>query len=213
MHKKHIIIPFDVKSVEKTGEFSGYASVFDVEDFYGHVVVKGAFDQMLEEHAKKGTWPYMFFEHRHDREIGEWSKIEPDETGLKVEGNLWLDGSHPDTDALKTYRSLKKKNGRPSLSIGWRPYPGGMEYNNDTDQVFLKNIHVGEISVVKFPANEEAKVGEVKSIRDFEKLLRDAGFSRKEATRIASHGFQRDAEQDYPEILAEIKSLTQSIRG
>ncbi len=216
MKNQQIIRPLLIKGVGEEGIFEGYGSVFDVKDWYGHIIVKGAFDRMLEEYTGKGTWPFMFADHDHRKEIGEWLDVGVDEHGLKLKGQLWIDGKHPDQDALKKYRSLKKKNGTPGLSIGWRPYPGGMEYDKEQDTLILKSIYVGEISPVHFPANEKATVTNVKSIRDFERFLRDAGgYSKKEATCIASRGFeyQRDAEEDETEIKEMLQELTRITRG
>ena len=62
-----------------------------------------------------------------------------------------------------------------------------------------------EFSIVPVPANPEARMTDIKgagcttpptTVREFEQVLRDAGFSRADATAIASHGFNallRDA--------------------
>ena len=78
-----------------------------------------------------------------------------------------------------------------------------------------------EYSIVPVPCNTDATVmdakayGEdlsnIKSVRDYEEFLRDAGFSRKNAVALASHGFkslQRDADEnesqdDQPAQIAE----------
>ncbi len=73
-------------------------------------------------------------------------------------------------------------------------------------------MDIWECSLVTFPANDSARVQGVKnielieSIRDAEKYLRDAGFSRSEAvallSRIKSLG-QRDADGDDMKRLVE----------
>ena len=57
----------------------------------------------------------------------------------------------------------------------------------------MDEVDLFEISLVTFPMNEKATVVDVKSLtteREFERFLRDAGYSRKEATAIALHGFK-----------------------
>ncbi len=53
MQKKHLNVPFEIKSVSATGEFEGYGSVFGVEDSYGDVVMPGAFKRTLSEWSQK----------------------------------------------------------------------------------------------------------------------------------------------------------------
>ena len=45
MLKNKLHAPLDIKSVSDAGEFSGYGSIFGVEDSYGDVVVNGAFEE------------------------------------------------------------------------------------------------------------------------------------------------------------------------
>ena len=85
-----------------------------------------------------------------------------------------------------------------------------------------------EISVVNFPADEDARVSEVrsedvdnlKSIRDFENFLRDAGgFSKSVATSIVAKAkklFEGQRESDAEEkaaqeLLERLKKLEQSL--
>lgn len=64
-----------------------------------------------------------------------------------------------------------------------------------------------EFSIVPVPANPRATATTVKSmstIRDFERFLRDAGFSRSDAVAIASHGWKaarRDTEEARVDVL------------
>jgi hypothetical protein len=68
-------------------------------------------------------------------------------------------------------------------------------------------VDLFEVSLVTFPMNDLAVVTDVKSIRtirDFEKALRDAGFSQREAKAIAADGFKGLADhRDDAEVEAE----------
>ena len=141
MKNQKIIRPLFIKGVTDAGSFEGHGSTFEDKDYYDHIVIKGAFDRMLEEHHENKTWPFLFADHDYEKEAGEWLDIDVDDVGLKLKGQLWIDGPHPDEDALKKYRSLKKKNGTTGLSIGWRPYDGGMEYDYDRDALILTSIY------------------------------------------------------------------------
>ena len=73
------------------------------------------------------------------------------------------------------------------MSIGFKADPTKQGYNENKRGVrTLKEVDLMEISLVTFPMNEEAMVqsvkGNSKSIREWEKILRDAGgLSRTEA--------------------------------
>ena len=86
------------------------------------------------------------------------------------------------------------------MSIGYKTIAATEEGSGAVRR--LLEVDLYEVSVVTFPMLEAAKITDIKSIkteRDFEAFLRDAGYSRKEATAIALHGYkalepQRDAD-------------------
>ena len=218
MEVKTLVVPFEVKEITEKGTFSGYGSTFGNIDSGGDMVIKGAFLQTLIEHKANGTWPIMCAGHIISKEIGEWTDIKEDDHGLWCSGNLWIDGKYPDGDALKAYRGMTKANGKMGLSIGYSFYKGGYEYDEDGNYYKLKNIKLHEVSVTPFPMNTLARVETVKSIRterEFEKFLRDAGFSRSEATRITSNGYKSNVqgEPDFSKLINGIRKTTQIIKG
>ena len=85
--------------------------------------------------------------------------------------------------------------------------------------VRLKSVDLLEVSLVTFPANGKARVHDVKTvdeletIADFELILRDAGFSRKEAKTLLAKMKDRtlrDADEDLKHLL---NRNINSIRG
>jgi hypothetical protein len=98
--------------------------------------------------------------------------------------------------------ALLRAGALDSMSIGYRTIAATDEAGGRVRKLMEVELH--EISLVTFPMLPDAKVTSVKSItteREFEAFLRDAGYSRKEATAIALHGFkglsgQRDAGSD-----------------
>lgn len=208
--------PFQIKSVEDTGVFSGYGSVFDVEDSYGDVVEKGAFLQSLNHWQQKSRLPALLWQHRYDEPIGVYTKMVEDSHGLYVEGKLLID---EDPVAKRAYGHLKAGsiNG---LSIGFTIPKGGGEWDEDTDTYRLKQISLREVSLVTFPANESATVEGVKSAIDggpkmFERFLREAGLSRSQAKGLMANGYQalnqRDAELS--STVKQLNSLIQTLKG
>lgn len=207
--------PFEIKTISETGAFTGYASVFGNEDLWGDIVVAGAFSKSI---AKKK--PAMLWQHKSDEPIGIWAVIKEDEKGLYVEGQLLIDGV---AKAKEAYELLAAK-AISGLSIGYRAVSWVWRKKDDsTDEVrLLKEIDLWEISLVTFPANTEARVGDVKdlkTLRDIEGFLRDAGCSRNEAKGIIAQirDAQRDADNDENEekkaIRAALMSLKMTIGG
>ena len=176
---KQLVFESEVKA-DDSGIFSGYASIFGNEDQGNDVVQKGAFTKSLEERPAPKV--KMLFQHKTDEPIGVFENIYEDQKGLFVKGKLAL-GTQKGRD---TYELLKI-GALDGMSIGFKADPTKQGYNENKRGVrTLKEVDLMEISLVTFPMNEEAMVqsvkGNSKSIREWEKILRDAGgLSRTEA--------------------------------
>lgn len=193
--------------------FSGYGAVFGNVDSYGDVIEPGAFAKTLAAHKAAGTMPAMLLEHGFSSAslpVGKWTAMSEDGIGLKVEGELI-----PTTDGKDTYIALKA-GAVSGLSIGYRPVEFEMRTKPDDPRRKLKAVDLLEVSIVGFPANGKARVSAVKSateiltIRDLEDALRDAGYSRSDATAIASR-FQAKAGQGEPDA-AEVQAAADALR-
>lgn len=196
---------FQLKALSDSGTFSGYGSVFNVEDSYGDIVLPGAFADSLAAQKAKNRMPAMLWQHRSAEPLGVYTAMSEDNLGLKVEGQL----------ALTTVRgaeahALLKMNALSGLSIGYMPREDS--YDKVTGITTLKKVDLWEVSLVTFPANDAARVQGVKtietidSIRDAEKYLRDAGFSRKEAVAFIARvkGFsQSESDEGAMQQVAE----------
>jgi uncharacterized protein len=198
-------IPLTLKSEPgEDGIFEGYASVFGVVDLGMDVVEKGAFTKSLGQRKAKMLW-----QHDTAQPIGTWEDIHEDDHGLFVRGRLL-----PDVAKGREALALLKAGAIDSMSIGYRTIEAEDATAGGRGVRKLTEVDLFEISLVTFPMLPDAKVTDVKSIateRDFERFLRDAGYSRSEATAITLHGFkalqrQRDAgdEKAAPEGLASL---------
>lgn len=174
-----------IKAAED-GVIEGYGSVFGVRDNYDDVIAKGAFSASLTEHKTNGTMPAMLWQHSSDHPIGIWTEMVEDAKGLRIKGQLALE-----TVKGKEAHALLKLGALNGLSIGFMSVPGTSKYNDDGVRV-LTQIDLWEVSLVTFPANEKARVTNVKSSeelatpKDAERRLRDAGFSKSDATALVS---------------------------
>ena len=81
------------------------------------------------------------------------------------------------------------------LSIGYWVLKS--ERDETTNIRTLLELDLEEVSLVTFPANDDARVdgvkfklahGELPTLPEFERLLREAGFSKTKAAVIAAHG-------------------------
>lgn len=202
----------------ETMTFTGYGAVFGNVDSYGDVIEPGAFSAFLSDMQRgKAQWPAMLLQHggwgmssEDVTPIGIWTDLAEDGHGLKVSGKL------ADTPRGRELHSLMKMQPRPAidgLSIGYIPKEWEPRSKPDDPRRRLKRIDLIEISPVTFPANGKARVQSVKSgltIRDAEKALREAGFSRTEAKTMLAYGFKssedlRDAVDDADD-LADVTS-------
>lgn len=198
--RKKLAFPFATKELKDTGEFTGYASVFDVIDHYRDVIRKGAFLESLKDWAAKGALPPLLWQHNSALPIGPHLEMKEDDHGLWVHAHLLMDDI---PEAKRAHVLLKKKVIR-GMSIGFDIGDDGMEFDGKLGIWNLTKLDLWENSLVTFPANPEAQVDEVKSCLAggklpppsvFEGVLRDAGFTRKQAKFITSHGYTglRDA--------------------
>ena len=180
----------DIKATGEDGMFSGYGSVFGNKDHGGDIVVAGAFAKSLAAHRQRGSSVKMFWQHDPHQPIGKWLDISEDGKGLYVEGKLNMGVQR----AREAY-ALLKDGGVDGLSIGY----GVVESEPDEKRgaLLLKQVTLYEVSVVSMAMNERARVDAVKealecgslpTLPDFEKLLREAGFSKTQAAAIANRG-------------------------
>ncbi len=185
MKTKHFDVGFEIKAVNADGTVEGYGSVFGVRDNYDDVIAKGAFIQSLKDHKAAGTMPAMLWQHDAGKPIGVWTEMVEDEKGLRIKGQLAME-----TVKGKEAHALLKMGALNGLSIGFMSKQWA--YDRDTEVRTLTAIDLWEVSLVTFPANEKARVTNVKSAdematpKDAEKALRDAGFSKSDATAFVS---------------------------
>ena len=214
-------ISFDVKAIGDDGTFSGYCSVFDVEDSYGDVVKAGAYADTIKAWADKGKMPPILWQHNRSEVIGVWTKLTEDERGLYGEGRLLV----KDVARAREAMALMKAGAIDGLSIGYRVQK--WSYNEDDDVLELLAIDLKEVSIVTFPANEDSLIDSIKSILEkgemptlpeFEKFLRDAGgFSKSQATAIAGHGLrpliqgEPEAKQSANDDMGDVLTILQNI--
>lgn len=190
---QHKAFGLEVKAVSDEGVIEGYASVFGgAPDSYGDIIAPGAFSETLVRHKREGTMPLMLWGHDASQPpIGNWTDMAEDGKGLWVQGQADLD----DPMGLRVHRALKRK-AMKGLSIGYETMDSDSDPKRPGVRI-LKAVELWEVSPVNFPAQRRASVDNVKSyvtagklpsLSEFEDYLREAGFSKSQATAIAGKG-------------------------
>ena len=225
LNQKHYLKKsLEVQSTDDaTGKFSGYASVFGNVDHARDVVVKGAFASTIKSLNESGKTIPILWQHDPHQPVGKFTKLEEDDYGLYVEGELLVN----DVAKAKEAYALMKNGVIDGLSIGYYVKQDGYEYDQDKDIFFLKDLELRETSIVTFPCNELAAVldvkskledGELPSLKEFEKFLREAGFSRTQATAIANGGLsklhkEQSESVSVKEISTQLNEVKELLKG
>jgi HK97 family phage prohead protease len=137
-----------VKSIEASGRFTGYASVYAVLDEVGDIVERGAFARTLNASSERP----VYLEHRTPVGV---AKLSDSPKGLQVDGQLSID-SQAGRDA---YILLRDRVIR-ALSIG---YKAVRETFDGQGVRHLWELKLFEVSLTGVPANEAAVITSVKS--------------------------------------------------
>lgn len=176
MEIKYIDRPFEVKSVDEDGIFTGYGSVFGNVDSYKEIVAPGAFAESLAQWKESGSLPPVLWQHRSGEPVGPHLSMSEDAHGLLLKGHLLVN----DVVRAKEARALMKAKAVNGLSIGFVTREDS--YDKVTGVRTLNKIDLWEVSIVTFAANPLAQINSVKSAIDVieslaeaETFLRDVG--------------------------------------
>lgn len=202
VQRKTMDFAFEVRASDETGVIEGYGSVFGVRDSYDDVVAPGAFRASLAEHRAAGTMPAMLWQHDASEPIGVWTDMEEDATGLRVKGQIIME-----TERGRGAHALLRKGGLRGLSIGFMSK--AWSYDEKTGIRTVTEVDLWEVSLVTFPANGKALIDSVKARidgaglpKDAEEILREAGFSKADATAFVSRVMRMGVERREAEIAA-----------
>ncbi|MGJ7497471.1 HK97 family phage prohead protease [Variovorax sp. RT4R15] len=175
-----------IKFASDKPTFTGYASVFGGVDDYGDTMRPGAFTKAI---SANGGEVKMYFNHLHQRRelpIGKMF-LEQDDHGLLVKHAEFTPGLKMAEDVLAAVRH----GTIDGLSIGYGLRPTGYK-KSATGREIHEIEYLKEVSIVDYPADESARIIDVKcaldecaSLKEIETLLREAGgFSRADATSL-----------------------------
>ena len=188
---------FELKAVGDR-EFEGHGSVFKNVDLGGDIVMPGAFKRSLAQHKRDGTLPLMFWMHDPAQVPGKWTDMGEDEKGLYVKGVF------ADTQLGNEVRTLTGMKAVRGLSIGY--VTKDQDFDDDGNRL-IKEAELWEVSVVSLAMNPLARVEAVKAnlsaageyvptIREIERIWRDAGCSKATARKLVAiyRGYEESGE-------------------
>ena len=135
--------------VDHDGRFRGYASMFNVVDQGGDVVMPSAFASSLRRKGAGGV--RLLFQHDPKEPVGTWERIVEDDRGLWVEGRL--QAGVPRADGL---RRLIAGNAVDGLSIGFRSKRATKDARSGHRRLW--QVELWEISIVTFPMMDGARI-------------------------------------------------------
>jgi len=140
-------------SPDDTGIIEGYASLFNVTDSGGDMMIRGAFARSLNRRGAHGV--KMLWQHQPREPIGSWLSLVENARGLKVRGQLDLTVRR----ARETF-SLIRRGAVNGLSIGFRTVISDRLNSGRIRR--LQEVDLWEISVVTFPMLEQARITDLK---------------------------------------------------
>ena len=144
------------KDIQGDGTIAGYGSVFGVVDTYGDVIEPGAFTGSLADSRQKGRMPALLWQHNSAAPVGTWTDMHEDSSGLYVRGRLALE-----TSAGHDAYVLVKSGALSGLSIGFSTKKARLDEKTGIRTIL--DVKLWEVSLVTFPANDDARVESVRA--------------------------------------------------
>lgn len=169
----------DTKAVRDDGYIEGLAVGYGNLDSGGDIVMPGA----IRFSGK--TLPMLMY-HDQKRSAGVWETFEDTADGLLAKGRFSMS-----TRNGQEAHGLVKDGAIGGLSMGYR----ALRHQIVGKARHLYEVALHEVSLVTIPMNEKTLITSVKSIldagglptvREFEELLRESGFSKTLAAVIAN---------------------------
>jgi uncharacterized protein len=150
--------PFECKSIDDN-TFEAYASVFGNVDSYSDVCESGCFTKSIKERTGQIK---VLFNHNPQLPIGVPIEMHEDSKGLYVKAKI------SQTTTGKDVLTLMRDGVISEMSIGYSTIKDEWDQKNQVRR--LKELKLYEVSPVTFPANEQARILNVKSMQSIDQL-------------------------------------------
>lgn len=153
---EHKLLPLTKAAINDSGEFSGYANVFNVVDHGGDVTMPGAFAKAIPEFLRDG---FLAWGHDWNDPVAMPIEASEDDHGLFIKGRFH---STPRAQEARTIAAERIAAGLTmGLSIGYAVEVGTVNKSGGLD---LHTIYpLWETSLVTVPMNQASYITAVKS--------------------------------------------------
>lgn len=128
----------------------GYAAIFNRRDMSGDTIRPGAFGIGKKLILTDSPRVMMLYQHAAEAPIGKWTRLEEDEYGLFVQGNLYTD-----TRQGRDLYHLLRGGAIDGLSIGFKPTRSRRMADGGRE---LLRVQLWEVSIVSFPMVPGARI-------------------------------------------------------
>ncbi len=159
MRHKTINVPFQIKELSESGEFSGTASPYGVRDLGNDIVDPGAFTKTIAERGNK-----VRLLDGHETRIGV-ALVKDTPLSLEMSGQINID-KQAGRDAYSDLKFYRDKGLPMGLSIGYETVKSDPSNLTSDGARHLKEVRLWEISITEFPMNLAAQVTNVKHAKD-----------------------------------------------
>ena len=188
LERKTLEVKFIKSSFSEDDKYyylAGYGSTFDNVDRGNDVVKQGAFAASLKEMS-----PKFCYQHDMQDPLGVFTKLQEDHNGLAFEAKM-----RKGFEKTRWIAGLIEDGAIDSMSIGYGTVKSS--YDSKSEVRYLEELKLYEISLVTLPMNPKAQITafkslnpnfieKIKSAREIETILKEAGFSVREAKTIIS---------------------------
>lgn len=166
------MVDLQIRADEKDRTVEGYLCVWGVKDTYGTAFVKGCFAKSLRERGPESDAKYkitFIWFHRQDEPLGQFLELREDEYGLYFKARL--------DDVPQAERALRQiRSGTLNqFSIGFDYVWDKMEYDDQSETIYLYEVELYEGSVVLIGSNHETY-----ALRSPEELEQEADLLQEE---------------------------------
>lgn len=160
---------------EGATQFKGYASLYNVVDDHGDVIMPGAFDKSLQDRRRPVL---MYFGHSPGRVPGKWLSVKSDDRGLWVHGEFTR-GNREAEDIAASVRHGALGGLSVGLTVPLSKIKSAKRGAQDVLEFYEAQLN--EISIVSAPALDIARIDmttiksleRVDSVRELERFMRD----------------------------------------
>lgn len=162
-------------------KISGYASVFNVVDKVGDMIIKGSFAKSISERGPQSNANdkiILLWQHDQREPLGRLTKIEETDEGLYFEAVL--DEIELADRALKQLESGTLNQFSIGFSYDWEK----CEYDSEKDCNVIKELKLYEISIVSIGCNGATRYLGLKSVEEYEDAVDSLA---KEIAEVSKH--------------------------